>query len=48
MKKKKKGGNFRRNKELLKQVSANKLNQTIFENLKNRVDEFDKWLSEYR
>ncbi|PAV75919.1 hypothetical protein WR25_01227 [Diploscapter pachys] len=37
-----------RNKELLKQVSANKLNQTIFENLKNRVDEFDKWLSEYR
>ncbi|CAD6189781.1 unnamed protein product [Caenorhabditis auriculariae] len=34
--------------ELLKRVFANKLNDTVFENLKTRIDDFEEWLQAYR
>uniref|UniRef100_A0A7I4XW57 Laminin subunit alpha-2 n=1 Tax=Haemonchus contortus TaxID=6289 RepID=A0A7I4XW57_HAECO len=38
----------KKNEELLKKVFANKLNDTSFENLQERLDEFDQWLEDYR
>ncbi|PIO72285.1 laminin G domain protein [Teladorsagia circumcincta] len=38
----------RKNEELLKRVFANKLNDTSFENIQDRLDEFDQWLEDYR
>lgn len=34
--------------ELLKVVTAKKLNETIFEDLKNRIDVFEQWMNDYR
>ncbi|VDO59573.1 unnamed protein product [Haemonchus placei] len=39
---------WQKNEELLKKVFANKLNDTSFENLQERLDEFDQWLEDYR
>ncbi|VDM78583.1 unnamed protein product [Strongylus vulgaris] len=39
---------FRKTEELLKRVLANKLNDTSFENLLNRSEEFDQWLEDFR
>uniref|UniRef100_A0A8L8JDH0 Laminin subunit alpha-2 n=1 Tax=Heligmosomoides polygyrus TaxID=6339 RepID=A0A8L8JDH0_HELPZ len=39
---------YKKNEELLKRVFANKLNDTSFENILNRLDEFDQWLEDYR
>ncbi|KAK6043089.1 laminin EGF-like protein [Cooperia oncophora] len=38
----------KKNEELLKRVFANKLNDTSFENIQDRLDEFDQWLEDYR
>ncbi|VDL66463.1 unnamed protein product [Nippostrongylus brasiliensis] len=38
----------KKNEELLKRVFANKLNDTSFENILNRLEEFDQWLEDYR
>ncbi|CAB3408759.1 unnamed protein product [Caenorhabditis bovis] len=38
----------KKSQELLKNVFAKKLNETIFEDLKNRIDAFEKWLNDYR
>ncbi|CAL2029211.1 unnamed protein product [Caenorhabditis brenneri] len=34
--------------ELLKLVTAQKLNETIFEDLKNRIDVLEQWMNDYR
>ncbi|ETN73227.1 laminin EGF-like protein [Necator americanus] len=38
----------KKTEELLKKVLANKLNDTSFENLLNRLEEFDQWLEDFR
>ncbi|CAI4225847.1 unnamed protein product [Auanema sp. JU1783] len=37
-----------KNEELLKKVFSKKLNDTVFENLTNRLQEFGQWLEEFR
>ncbi|KAJ1350105.1 hypothetical protein KIN20_005822 [Parelaphostrongylus tenuis] len=38
----------KKNQELLKRVFSNKLNETAFQNILNRLEEFDQWLEDYR